>query len=68
LENLGKKYDQDSVSDYRRKPGRKSATLKGTSKTSWPGEGKNVKIGKMKPGRTGEFDTRVKNKTFTVED
>jgi hypothetical protein len=31
-------------------------------------EGKNVKIGKMKPGRTGEFDTKVKNKTFTVED
>jgi len=22
----------------------------------------------MKPGRTGEFDTKVKNKTFTVED
>ena len=63
---LGKKYDQDSVL-LQRKPGG-SATLKGTSKTSWPGEGKNVKIGKMKPGRTGEFDTRVKNKTFTVED
>ena len=43
------------------------ATLKGTSKTSWPGQGKNVKIGSMKPGRTGEFDTKVKNKTFTVE-
>jgi hypothetical protein len=42
--------------------------LKELQKTSWPGEGKNVKIGKMKPGRTGEFDTRVKNKTFTVED
>jgi hypothetical protein len=22
----------------------------------------------MKPGRTGEFDTRVKNKTFTVDE
>ena len=44
-----------------------SATLKGTSKTSWPGKGKNVNTGKMRPGRTGEFDTKVKNKTFTYE-
>ena len=43
------------------------ASLKGTSKTSWPGKGKNVKTGKMKPGRTGEFDTKVKKKTFTYE-
>jgi hypothetical protein len=50
-----------------RKPGG-SATLKGTSKTSWPGKGKNVGVGKMKPGRTGEFDTKVKNKTFTYEE
>jgi len=66
IEKLGKKYDQDSVL-IQRKPGG-SATLKGTSDTSFPGRGKNVKIGSMKPGRTGEFDTRVKNKTFTVED
>jgi hypothetical protein len=65
IEKLGKKYDQDSVLMQRKGGG--SSTLKGTSKTSWPGEGKNVKIGKMKPGRTGEFDTKVKNKTFTVE-
>ena len=66
IEKLGKKYDQDAVLLQRKAGG--SATLKGTSKSSWPGEGKNVKIGSMKPGRTGEFDTRVKNKTFTVED
>jgi len=65
VEKLGKKYDQDSVLLQRKKGG--EATLKGTSKTSWPGKGKNVKIGSMKPGRTGEFDTKVKNKTFTVE-
>ena len=65
IEKLGKKYDQDSVLLQRKAGG--SATLKGTSTSSWPGEGKNVKIGSMKPGRTGEFDTRVKNKTFTVE-
>jgi len=60
------KDDQDSVLIQRKKSG--SATLKGTSKTSWPGKGKNVKVGKMKPGRTGEFDTKVKNKTFTYEE
>jgi len=60
------KDDQDSVL-IQRKPGG-SATLKGTSKTSWPGKGKNVGVGKMKPGRTGEFDTKVKNKTFTYEE
>jgi len=65
IEKLGKKYNQDSVLLQRKKGG--ESTLKGTSKTSWPGEGKNVKIGSMKPGRTGEFDTKVKNKTFTVE-
>jgi hypothetical protein len=65
IEKLGKKYDQDSVLIQRKKGG--ESTLKGTSKTSWPGKGKNVKIGSMKPGRTGEFDTKVKNKTFTVE-
>lgn len=58
--------DQDSVLIQRKPKG--SATLKGTSKTSWPGKGKNVKVGKMKPGRTGEFDTKVKNKTFTYEE
>ena len=66
IKKLGKKYNQDSVL-IQRKPGG-SATLTGTSKSSWPGEGKNVSIGSMKPGRTGEFDTKVKNKTFTVGD
>jgi hypothetical protein len=36
IEKLGKKYDQDSVL-IQRKPGG-SSTLKGTSKTSWPGK------------------------------
>ena len=37
------------------------AQLVGTNK-SWPGEGKRVKVGKMNPGKTGEFDTKVKKK------
>ena len=57
--------NQDSVLIQRKKGG--DASLKGTSKTSWPGKGKNVNTGKMKPGRTGEFDTKVKKKTFTYE-
>jgi len=65
VESEVSKDDQDSVL-IQRKPGG-SATLKGTSKTSWPGKGKNVGVGKMKPGKTGEFDTKVKNKTFTYE-
>jgi hypothetical protein len=63
ITKLGAKYNQDSVLVQKKK----SASLTGTSKTSWPGKGKNVKVGKMKPGRTGEFDTKVKNKTFTYE-
>ena len=65
VEKLGRKYDQDSVLIQRKKGG--SATVKGTNKSPWPGKGKNVKTGKMKPGRTGEFDTQIKKKTFTYE-
>ena len=65
VEKLGKKYDQDSVLIQRKKGG--SATLKGTNKSDWPGYKKNEKTGKMKPGRTGEFDTKIKKKTFTYE-
>ena len=64
ITKLGKKYDQDSVLVKKKPKG--SAQLVGTNK-SWPGEGKRVKVGKMKPGRTGEFDTKVKNKSFTYE-
>jgi len=63
IAKLGAKYNQDSVLVQKKK----SASLTGTSKTSWPGKGKNVKVGKMNPGKTGEFDTKVKNKTFTYE-
>jgi len=63
ITKLGAKYNQDSVLLQKKK----SASLTGTSKTSWPGKGKNVKVGKMNPGKTGEFDTKVKNKTFTYE-
>ena len=65
VEKLGKKYNQDGVLIQRKGGG--EATVKGTAKGQWPGKGKNVKVGKMKPGRTGEMDTKIKNKTFTYE-
>ena len=65
VEKLGRKYDQDSVLIQRKKGG--GATLKGTNKSDYPGYRKNEKTGKMKPGRTGEFDTKIKKKTFTYE-
>ena len=64
ITKLGKKYNQDSVL-LKKKP-KGDAALVGTNK-SWHGEGKRVKTGKMNPGKTGEFDTKVKNKTFTYE-
>jgi len=65
---LGKKYGQDAVLTQTKKTGTVSATRKGgLGKDSG---GKNVKrftAGTMKPGRTGENDTKIKKKTFTYE-
>ena len=65
ITKLGKKYNQDSVLIKKKPKG--SAALVGTNKSSYPGMGKRDKVGKMNPGKTGEFDTKVKNKTFTYE-
>ena len=65
ITKLGKKYNQDSVLIQKKPKG--GAQLVGTNK-SWPGEGKLVKVGIMNPVKTGEFDTKVKNKTFTYEE
>jgi len=64
---LGKKYGQDAVLTQTKKTGTVSATRKGGLGKS---AGKTVKrftAGKMKPGRTGENDTKIKGKTFTYE-
>ena len=55
-----------------KKTGTLSATRKGglgtKPKNKRPlGSTKTVGLGKMRPGRTGENDTKVKNKTFTYE-
>ena len=63
IKALGKKYDQDSVITQTKGSG--GATLKRTRKGALPK--RNIPIGKMRPGRTGEMDTRVKGKTFTYE-
>tara|TARA_Y100001970_G_scaffold22428_1_gene25997 strand:+ start:4889 stop:5383 length:495 start_codon:yes stop_codon:yes gene_type:complete len=60
IKSLGKKYGQDSVITQTKKTGTLSATRKGGL-----GKDKRIGIGKMRPGRTGENDTKIKNKTFT---
>ena len=60
---LGKKYGQDSV--IAQTKGKGGATLARTRKGGLPK--RNIPIGKMRPGRTGEMDTRIKGKTFTYE-
>ena len=60
---LGKKYGQDAVITQTKGGG--GATLKRTRKGGLPK--RNIPIGKMRPGRTGEMDTRIKGKTFTYE-
>ena len=63
VKSLGKKYGQDAVITQQK--GNKDATLKRTRKGGLPK--RNIKLGKMKPGRTGDNDTRIKGKTFTYE-
>ena len=63
VKSLGRKYGQDAVITQQK--GSKDATLKRTRKGGLPK--RNIKLGKMKPGRTGDNDTRIKGKTFTYE-
>ena len=63
IKALGKKYDQDAVITQTKGGG--GATLKRTRKGALPK--RNIPVGKMRPGRTGEMDTRIKGKTFTYE-
>ena len=63
VKSLGKKYGQDSVITQQK--GSKDATLKRTRKGGLPK--RNIKLGKMRPGRSGENETQIKGKTFTYE-
>ena len=62
VQALGKKYGQDAVLTQTKKTATLSATRKGGL-----GKDKRIKAGKMRPGRTGENDTKIKGKTFTYE-
>ena len=62
IKSLGKKYGQDAVLTQTKKTATLSATRKGGL-----GKDKRIKAGKMRPGRTGENDTKIKGKTFTYE-
>lgn len=67
IKKLGKKYDQDSVLIQKDK--KTDAKLHPTTKAGkedlkdWDG-----KVGKMKPGGTGDMQTRIGGKTFTMEE
>ena len=52
------------IQQNKKKGGKLSPTTQAGKKDlgKWDG-----KVGKMRPGRTGEMRTRVKNKTFTYE-
>ena len=63
VKSLGRKYGQDAVITQQK--GNKDATLKRTRKGGLPK--RNIKLGKMKPGRTGDNDTKIKGKTFTYD-
>ena len=63
VKSLGKKYGQDSVITQQK--GNKSATLKRTRKGGM--STKNMKLGKMRPGRSGENETQIKGKPFTYD-
>ena len=63
VKSLGKKYGQDAVITQQK--GNKDATLKRTRKGGLPK--RNIKLGKMRPGRSGENETQKKGKTFTYD-
>ena len=63
VKSLGKKYGQDAVITQQK--GSKDATLKRTRKGGLPK--RNIKLGKMRPGRSGENETQKKGKTFTYD-
>ena len=66
IKSLGKKYGQDAVLIQNKKSGTLSATRKG-GLGKGPKNKTTANVGKMRPGRTGENDTKIKNKTFTYE-
>jgi hypothetical protein len=67
MKKLGKKYDQDSVLIQKDK--KSDAKLHATTPAGKKDLGKwDGKVGKMKPGGKGDMQTRIKGKTFTMEE
>ena len=66
MKKLGKKYEQDSVLVQQKGGGQ--GKLKPSTKAGKKDlKGWDGKVGKMKPGGSGDMQTRVKGKTFTYE-
>lgn len=67
VKKLGAKYDQDSVLIQKDK--KSDAKLHATTDAGKKDLGKwDGKVGKMKPGGKGDMQTRIKSKTFTMEE
>jgi len=67
VKKLGAKYDQDSVLIQKDK--NTDAKLHPTTKAGKDDlKGWDGKVGKMKPGGKGDMQTRIKGKTFTMEE
>ena len=67
VKKLGKKYDQDSVLIQKDK--KSDAKLHATTDAGKKDlKGWDGKVGKMKPGGKGDMQTRIKGKTFTMEE
>ena len=67
IKKLGKKYNQDSVLIQKDK--KTDAKLHPTTKAGKVDLGKwDGKVGKMNPGGKGDMQSRIKGKTFTMEE
>lgn len=66
MKKLGKKYDQDSVLHQKKAGG--DAMLKPTTDAGKADIGKKgFNVGKMRPGKSSEIQTKVKGKSYTHE-
>jgi hypothetical protein len=64
IENMGKKFCQDSVMFIPQ--GGKGAYLVGTNNSEFPGLANSVPVGDLKMGKESEFMTRVGDRPFTT--
>lgn len=65
LIKFGKEFDQDSILSVRHT---EKAALIGTNGSDFPGMGKKIEVGTGKFGKSGEFFSRIKGRTFNFSE